>query len=177
MLSRVGAGRIRIMTDALERAREDLAAGREWKARDRLTGLMAVRADDEVLDLLGEIYFTMRDLPSAGAMWVVTGRDGPEAQEAIAAWGERFPGPQARWGSIPARRRLAAGRPHLEELERAARAATQNGGGRRERVARDIAEERSGGPDWVGLALLAIAAVLVTLIVVGAVTVGRWIWS
>ena len=52
---------------ALERARDDLAAGRPWKARDRLTGVLAnTPADQEALELLGEIAFAAGDLPAAG---------------------------------------------------------------------------------------------------------------
>ncbi|RJS47369.1 DUF6584 family protein [Nocardioides cavernaquae] len=73
------------MTDALARARADLAAGRPWKARDRLTGLLTVRQDPELLDLLATVHFEMQDLPAAGALWFATGRTDADALEAIAA--------------------------------------------------------------------------------------------
>jgi len=40
----------------------DLAADRLWKARDRLTGLLAHRQDFEVLDLLATVHHEMQDL-------------------------------------------------------------------------------------------------------------------
>jgi hypothetical protein len=63
----------------LERAREDIADGRLWKARDRLTGaLRASPSHQELLDLLGEVHYRMGDLPEAGRYWLLTERTGPE---------------------------------------------------------------------------------------------------
>ncbi|MFC0003214.1 hypothetical protein [Micromonospora siamensis] len=59
------------MSDAVARARADLAAGRPWKARNRLTGVLVHRQDREVLDLLATVHHEMRDLPAAGAITVV----------------------------------------------------------------------------------------------------------
>lgn len=68
----------------IERARRDLAEGRPWKARDRLGSYLGAHpADQQALDLLGEVRWTMRDLPAAGAAWFLTERDDERAQEAI----------------------------------------------------------------------------------------------
>jgi hypothetical protein len=43
------------MPEALRRAREDLAAGRPWKARERLRSYVnAYPTDDEALELLAD---------------------------------------------------------------------------------------------------------------------------
>ncbi len=60
---------------AVARARADIDAGRLWKARDRLRGaFVTARANQEVLDLLGEVLFEMGDLPEAGKYWLLTAR-------------------------------------------------------------------------------------------------------
>ena len=50
---------------AVQRARADLEAGREWKAREGLLAHLAGAYDAEALELLGEVNFVMRDLPAA----------------------------------------------------------------------------------------------------------------
>jgi hypothetical protein len=71
----------RPVTTSIALARADLDEGRAWKARDRLDGLLTTRQDDEVLDLMGEVRFAMGDLPAAGALWFVTGRDDETAAQ------------------------------------------------------------------------------------------------
>jgi len=76
---------------ALARARDDVAAGRLWKARDRLSG--AVRREptsQDALELLGEVHHAMGDLPQAGRYWILTERTGPDVDEALAAFEERW---------------------------------------------------------------------------------------
>lgn len=109
------------MNAAIDRARADLDAGRHWKARDRLTGLLVDRQDADVLDLLARVHFEMHDLPAAGALWFVTGRDDEMARDSIAAWRERQGNDEARWRSIPSPVRDIARAPHLRKLEGAAR--------------------------------------------------------
>jgi hypothetical protein len=108
------------VTTAIERARADLDAGRLWKARDRLTGLLIDDQDADVLDLLARVHFEMHNLPAAGALWFVTGRDDDAARDSIAAWRERQGNDEARWRSIPSPVRGIAHGPHLRELEGAA---------------------------------------------------------
>ena len=78
---------------AVQRARNDFAQGRGWKARDRLFGAVAgYPADQEVLDLLGEVLYDMGDLPSAGRYWMLTAREGPPVEAAITALFEQCGG-------------------------------------------------------------------------------------
>lgn len=77
--------------DGLLRARRDLKAERMWKARDRLHGLFSADpSNQEVLELLGEVYFRMGDLPQAGRYWYLTERGGEDAEVARQAFQERF---------------------------------------------------------------------------------------
>jgi hypothetical protein len=81
------------MGGALERARRDVEENRLWKARDRLGGaLVSTPTDPEVLDLLGEVYFLMGDLPRAGAVWMLTERDDDRSRAAIQALREQHGG-------------------------------------------------------------------------------------
>ncbi|MBE7465744.1 MAG: hypothetical protein HS116_19900 [Planctomycetes bacterium] len=80
---------------ALERARQDLAAGRPDLARDRLHGFLNTlarrglyRAD--AYELLGEIHLEMKDLPRAGAAWLLTSKSGPDVERAVAACYARY---------------------------------------------------------------------------------------
>ena len=79
------SGTISGMSDGLARATADLAAGRPWSARNRLNGVLAHRQDTEVLDLLATVHYEMQDLPAAGALWYVLGRDDDAAQRSIEA--------------------------------------------------------------------------------------------
>lgn len=163
------------MTDALARARADLAAGQAWKARDRLTGVMSTRTDDEVLDLLGEVYFQMGDLPAAGSLWFVTGRNDESAQAAIAAWHERFRGAEARWHSVPRARRMSADEAHLKQLQHNSQlAARARWDMKRERV---HAADRVHSTDWEGIVIMTVVFVVLALMAIGAVTVLRWIFA
>jgi hypothetical protein len=78
------------MENALDRARRDIEEGRLWKARDRLIGrLRALPTDRPTLDMLGDVYWRMGDLPKAGAVWALTDRSDPEARAAFDATRER----------------------------------------------------------------------------------------
>ena len=93
----------------LERARGELAAGRPWKARQRLEGALANDpTNQDVLELLGEICFEMGDLPSAGAYWFLTERDGEDVAAAHAALAERWPTPRALFAALPVKARVDA---------------------------------------------------------------------
>ena len=103
------------------RAREDRNQGRLWKARDRLHGVLKTApADQETLELLGTIYYEMRDLPNAGRYWFLTDKAGAEVDEALAALHERHPFPDLL-DHVPARAPAdqypPAVRVRLEELK------------------------------------------------------------
>lgn len=161
------------MNSSLDRARADLEAGRPWKARDRLNGILGDRQDAEVLDLLAAVHYEMHDLPAAGAIWFVTGRDDHMAQDAIAAWRERHGNDEARWRSIPSPIRSKARSQHLGALEGAAKRASA---GRRSRwdAPSPYAESR-----WERVESIAFGAVAVWVLVmigIGMWTVFWWIW-
>jgi hypothetical protein len=75
----------------MSRVLADLEAGRLWKARDRLQGLFSADpVNQDVLELLGETYFRMGDLPQAGRYWFLTARSGADVEAAGEAFDERF---------------------------------------------------------------------------------------
>lgn len=79
------------MGDGLDRARADIDAGRLWKARDRLRGVVgSLPADQEALRLLGEVHLRMGDDPEAGRWLFLTERDDDAARAAVAAFTDRF---------------------------------------------------------------------------------------
>lgn len=163
------------MTNAVERARDDLAAGRAWKARDRLTGaLHHRRGDDEVLDLLAQAHHEMGDLPAAGALWFVTGRSDQPAEEAMAAWRERASNPEAQWSSLPRPLRIPPLRSHVAELGAAADRLEKA------RVLDQQAAWRAALDDedpvtFGGVLLCALLVVIVVLTIIGGVTVVTWL--
>ncbi len=104
-------------TRALDRARNDLAAGRLWKARDRVTGAVAARPSDQaVLELAGQVFFEMGDLPRAGAYWFLTEKEGPEMDLALDALRERHgAGALGLIDALPVRAGIDAFPPQVQE--------------------------------------------------------------
>jgi hypothetical protein len=94
------------MPDALRRAQDDLAAGRPWKARERLRSYVnAYPTDEKALELLGEVHYTMGDLPAAGAAWILCRRDDERTRAAIEALREephllRVRAPMEHWPTV-----------------------------------------------------------------------------
>lgn len=162
------------VTDQLSRARADLASGRAWKARDRLHGVLCDRQDDEILDLLATVHQAMLDLPAAGALWFVTGRDDPIARSAVAAWRERHGNAEARWRSIPASVRRGAVTGNLRRLEAEVREGQRVTG----RPRPPIEPTTSWWEPIVfgGGAILFILWVI-AMICIGMVTTLGWIWD
>jgi hypothetical protein len=106
--------------NALDRARDDLANDRAWKAHDRLHGLIGQQYDREIVELLAEAHQAMRNYPAAGALWFVLGRNDELAQHAIEAWHEKCPNDEARLNSLPKRIRVNAEGAPVDELRNAA---------------------------------------------------------
>jgi hypothetical protein len=74
-----------------QRVESDVKAGRLWKARDRLAGVIRTDPINQwALNHLGEIYYRMADLPAAGRVWFLTERAGPEWDAALSAFYERY---------------------------------------------------------------------------------------
>jgi hypothetical protein len=161
----------------LARARAEIAAGRLWKARDRLTGaLRGDPYDQALLDLLGSLYLQMGEQPLAGSHWFLTERSGKDVELARAAFEERFGGDTIELLRVlplgreierypqPARDRLA---PLLE------RASERGFELRGERIARLEQKTPSLLPSsgWKRLSL-ALVAIFLLLI-----TVGVWIYG
>ncbi|SCF42043.1 DUF6584 family protein [Micromonospora mirobrigensis] len=160
------------MTDVLARARADLAAGRPWQARDRLRGALAHRQDHELLDLLATVHHEMRDLPAAGALWFVTGRDDPQARRAIEAWSARHRNDLARWHSIPAPVRRTVDSGPTQVLRRAVGPLD-----RPDRTDPDGQPESPWEPILFGGCAVTVVVWFVAMVGIGMWTVLRWIWG
>jgi hypothetical protein len=75
----------------LERIHRDMQAGRLWKARDRLQGMLGTYPrSQEVMELLGDVLFRMGDWPEAGRYWFHTERNDENAQVAFHAFWVRY---------------------------------------------------------------------------------------
>ena len=173
---------------AVERARADLAAGRAWKARDRLLGaLAAAPADQELLGLLGEVQHGMGDLPAAGRAWFCTERSGPEVDHALEAWRERHGGSAYEmWTDLPRRlraedlppvpaRRVARLRQDAVEQLRARRRQRH---GTAPEPRRDVRRDVRRGQDAVfGVVAVLTVGLLLTLLVVGLVVTAQTVWA
>lgn len=180
---------------AVQRARADLAAGREWKARERLVGHLAAEYDAEALELLGEVSYAMRDLPAAGAAWFGTARRGKDVDEAVEAWRERYGDHFAQmWSSLPRSVRELEGNKRVDALRRRAEQVGSSGGtgstpgaGARPGAGsagpgpvvhpRPAADDDTGdgGTDAATAIALALAGLFVVCAVIGLVTVLGWL--
>lgn len=166
-------------------AREHIAAGQAWRARDLLAAHIEEERDDELLTMLGHVYHGMGDLPRAGAAWFAAGTKGPEADEAVAAWRE-----QARddfavmWRALPAPYRSEPRPARIEALR--ARAVTSDPA--LDRPASPLAsdntptegaaradDEGGGGLDGAQVIGWILGALFVAFAVVGFVTVLGWV--
>jgi hypothetical protein len=162
-------------SNAVQRARADLAAGREWKARERLLGHLAGEYDAEALELLGEVNYAMRDLPAAGAAWFGTTRRGKDVDEAVEAWRERhgdhFP---QMWSSLPRAVREREGNKRVDALRRRAEQAKSTAP-RPPHGPGDDASSGGGGVDAATIIALALAVLFVACAVIGLVTLLGWL--
>ena len=170
----------------MQRARADLAAGREWKARERLVSYLAGEYDAEALDLLGEVSYTMRDLPAAGAAWFGTGRRGKDVDEAVEAWRERHGDHFAQlWSSLPRSVRELEGNKRVDALRRRAEqvghgtagsGGTASPGGTPGRAGSGAdVHSTDGGTDAATVIALALAGLFVVFAVIGLLTALGWL--
>ena len=174
---------------AVQRARADLEAGREWKARERLVGHLATEYDAEALELLGEVSYTMRDLPAAGAAWFGTTRRGQDVDESVEAWRERHGDHFAQmWSSLPRSVRELEGNKRVDALRRRAEQVGSSGGAAgtagqsqpgqaRPGQARPASGDDSGdgGTDAATVIALALGVLFVACAIIGLVTVLGWL--
>jgi hypothetical protein len=158
---------------AVQRARADLDAGREWKARDRLVGHLAGEYDAEALELLGEVHYSMRDLPSAGAAWFGTTRRGQDVDDAVEAWRERHRDHFTEmWRSLPRPVREHEGNTRVDALRRRAEVTPK---------ATPVPKPASpadpprGGVDSAVIIAGALALLFVVCAIVGFVTLLMWV--
>ena len=116
----------------------------------------------------------MRDLPAAGALWYVTGRDDDLARRAVAEWQATYVNDVARWHSLPKTVRRNDTSAQVAVLRRRAREAHRPG-------TRDVEDPPRPEAWWEpvlfgGCALSAVGWVVV-MVVIGMVTVWRWLWG
>jgi hypothetical protein len=167
----------------IDRARDDLAAGELWRARDRLRGVLQNDpANQEALDLVGEVYWQMGDRPQAGRFWALTERSDERAAQARAAFEAALPNLRDRLRAVPARQPVdaypAAAREWLAQLQAEATRAgidwKPRTGLRRPRKPRD----RSESVGWMGeVAGCLVVAVFLGIWLIGlAAIVGFAIW-
>ena len=173
-------------SNAVQRARVDLDAGREWKARERLVGHLAGEFDAEALELLGEVNYSMRDLPAAGAAWFGTARRGKDVDEAVEAWRERHGDHFAQmWSSLPRSVREREGNKRVDALRRRAeqdRASATSGSSPRPPGAGQAgtgstgdSASGEGGLDAATVIAVALAVLFVACAVIGLVTLLGWL--
>lgn len=160
---------------AVQRARADLAAGREWKAREGLLAHLAGDYDAEALELLGEVNFAMRDLPAAGAAWFGTGRRGQDVDDAVDAWRERHHDQFAdMFRSLPRVVREREGNPRVDALRRRAQQADSADSAPQHGSPLDTSDG-SGGLDPALVIAVGLGVLFVVCAVIGLVTVLRWL--
>ena len=164
---------------AAARARADLQAGRIWKARDRLVGHLATQRDPEALDLLGQVYYDMGDLPAAGAVWFGSTRKGEDVDAAVEAWRERHGDHFGEmWRSLPRSLRMEPRSAKVDALR--SKAIEQDS--REGRVGRGTGvgpppadgSDNDGGVDAATVIAWVLAATFVVCAIVGLVTILRW---
>jgi hypothetical protein len=175
-------------SNAVQRARADLVAGREWKARERLVGHLAGEYEAEALELLGEVNYLMRDLPAAGAAWFGTARRGKDVDEAVDAWRERHGDHFAQmWSSLPRSVREREGNKRVDALRRRAEqvkpptGATSTGAtstgttGTTSAGSAGAPSAGDGGVDAATIIAVALGVLFVACAVVGFVTLLGWL--
>jgi hypothetical protein len=162
------------MGTGIDRARDDVSAGELWRARDRLRGVLQNDpANQQALDLLGEVYWQMGDFPQAGRFWWLTDRADGRAAEAWRAFERSRPELRDRLRALPVRKPLSvyppAVRDRLAELQaQATRAGVEWEPREAPRRPRGPRDPEPGGYGWKGEAI----AIAVLAAVVGVWLVG-----
>jgi hypothetical protein len=152
----------------IRRATADVAAGRLWMARDRLTPHLATSPTDQAaLELLGEVLFAMRDLVQASRYWQLTDREGADVDEAMAAFEERYgQSPVEAYRALPLGNGGAGGYPEAAAARIEARRTAAIAAGYRGASAANSASSAL----FVSLAIC-VGALSIVSLVVGLVTI------
>jgi hypothetical protein len=166
---------------AVLRAQADVEAGRLWKARDRLQGaLRSEPANQELLQMLGEVCFAMSDSPAASVYWFLTDAHGPDVDAAAAVRAERFPTPLSLLEALPVKAPLDAYpeevTKRVRELAQAANRAAPYGSIK----ARRLGEQEPTRPAHRRLENLMVDLILLALVVpwvVGVAAVIFLVWK
>jgi hypothetical protein len=154
-----------------QRADEEAAAGRLWRAKELLRGAITAY-DPELFEAFGRILLQMHDLKEAGKWLFLSGSRQPEYGEAIAtflAWcGGR--GARKLYGSFPGCGRLPFVRQYPEPLATELRTL-----GIPQEVPEDWGSLRDGTLDGKALVgCLACGLAVGACVIVGAVVILRW---
>ncbi len=157
----------------IEQARDAVADGAPWRARDLLLAHVEQEDDAEALSLLGEVLYDMGDLPRAGAMWFAAGVKDPRVDRAVSAWREQSRDDfAAMWSALPP---SVQAEPRPRRVEALREKAAQAEPATVDEEATTPADEDDEGTDAAQVIAWALAAVFVVLAVIGAVTVLGWI--
>lgn len=166
---------------AIERAEQDVADGDLGMARQRLESYLQTQGYcDDVLRRLGRICQDMKDPCAAGRFWLLSGEDSPEARQAIELFirraqanpGQVFSQLPSNVLTVPKEKFPDVVRTRLEHYDLAERFDT-----RRKRHARN----RTGTARWsdklISAVLTAMAVLMFISLIVGVITVFRWLLS
>ncbi|GAB3295770.1 hypothetical protein EK0264_14505 [Epidermidibacterium keratini] len=155
---------------AIRNARHDLAVGRPWQARDRLSSYCAAHLNERALDLLGDVHAAMGDLPAAGAVWFVLDRTDPLARDAAVAFDEYYGHSRERtWSALPRAVRMGSEVPRVADL-RAEFGASRGADGN------ETLGSRAADALFM-TSLFAGCGGLLSAAAVGVVTIIRWIFG
>ena len=162
-----------VASAAPERARRDISEGRLWKARERLNG--AARAfphDQEVLELLGDVYLQMGDYPAAGRFWALTCNESPESRAAWEALKTEARTPAELLSRIPAREPWAS---YPEPVQRRLNDLRDQVSRGARREAEDLEADNTAAGVGSALTVALLVAATVGVWVVGVIAVVRFV--
>jgi len=161
---------------AIERAREDVEAGRHWLARQRLGSYLTTTGyDPDVLALAGRISNEMHDEYDAGRMWLLSNATGPEVDQAIETFMTHV-GKHANHiaSQLPRSVRLSA----IEQYPDIVRSRIDHHG-LRDSIAWQPCQrgEWQGLPWYLVVVGIIVLLVLIVVVVVGVLSVGDWLFD
>ncbi len=163
---------------AIERAKQELEQGDFAAARVRLASYLRSKGYDvAVLDELGRISLAMHDPYQAGRYWFASGAAGEEAERAIARFQGRFARePRSLLSALPAAVRLTA----FENLPADAQRRLRERGleaafSERQRTKSAYPTTRNSKTIIPGFVLVTILLLVLFVLIVGLITIVRWL--